>query len=211
MPVYEYPPKLNRAEKQAKAAADLMRHKKMQKNMYKNFILGAVIVGISFLAEPVIIRILLIVVGVLNFIVGYIIYMMYALSTDSKLYTRIYEDRLEHCQKKLFGRDYLHIKLYYDEIEHSEQTPQGRLTVKLGEVRRSEFILKNSEHEQNYEVKDNCICLDFQDTKGKLVLIKEMHDKIKYPYKEYNDYDDEDDDWYSKEDMEWDKLHKHGL
>lgn len=41
--VYEYPPKLSRAERQVKAAHDIEEHRKMQRNMYKNILLGAVI------------------------------------------------------------------------------------------------------------------------------------------------------------------------
>ena len=38
--VYEYPPKLSRAERQVKAAHDIEEHRKMQRNMYKNILLG---------------------------------------------------------------------------------------------------------------------------------------------------------------------------
>ena len=48
-------------------------------------------------------------------------------------------------------------------------------------------------------------------TKGKLVLINDFYEKIGYPHKEYNKIEDEEDDYYSEEDMKWDRLHKHGL
>ena len=38
--VYEYPPKLSRAERQVKAAHDIEEHRKMQRNMYKNILLA---------------------------------------------------------------------------------------------------------------------------------------------------------------------------
>ena len=58
---------------------------------------------------------------------------------------------------------------------------------------------------------DGMIALSFQDTKGKLVLINDFYEKIGYPHKEYNKIEDEEDDYYSEEDMKWDRLHKHGL
>ena len=45
--VYEYPPKLSRAERQVKAAHDIEEHRKMQRNMYKNILLGVVIIIIG--------------------------------------------------------------------------------------------------------------------------------------------------------------------
>ena len=34
---------------------------------------------------------------------------------------------------------------------------------------------------------------------------------VRYAHKEYNKIEDEEDDYYSEEDMKWDRLHKHGL
>ena len=43
------------------------------------------------------------------------------------------------------------------------------------------------------------------------MLINDFYEKIGYPHKEYNKLEDDEDDYYSEEDMKWDKLHKHGL
>ena len=61
-----------------------------------------------------------------------------------------------------------------------------------------------------YQPKDGILVMKFIDTKAKLTLIEKLHEEINYPKKNYNVLTDEDD-YYSEEDMEWDKLHKHGL
>lgn len=210
MLIYEYPPKLSRTERQAKALHDLEEHKKMRRNMYKNFILAAVIAVLAFSSKLVILKIVLAVIAFLNAAVGALVYSFYALSRDEKVYTRIYNDHIEHSQRKLMGREYLHIKLYYSEVEKSFQTPKGRLVCKLGKLKNSSFYKTDKMgNESPYSPEDE-ISLSFSDTKAKLVLVNELYEKINYPHKEYNDLSD-DDDFYSEEDLKWDNLHKHGL
>ena len=211
MLIYEYPPKLNRRDRQAKAAADLQEHNKMRRNMYKNFILGGVIILLGFLPEIILIRVLLWIIGALNIFVGILLYIYFSFSKDEKLFTRIYDDRIEHCQREGFSGNYLQICLYFDEIESSFQTNKGRLVCKLKDTEKSDFVLVNKNSSKKYIPENDEISLKFVDTKGKLVLVKDMYEKIKYPHKEYLEYDNEDDDYYSEEDMKWDRLHKHGL
>ena len=92
MPIYEFPPKMSRSEKQAKALHDLQEHKKMRSNMYRNIILAAAIFAISFAVKVVIIKILLILISVGNAAVAVLLYKYYALSRDTKVSTKIFED-----------------------------------------------------------------------------------------------------------------------
>lgn len=211
--LYEFPPKLSRAERQAKAVHDLQEHKKMRSNMYRNIILGAVIFGISFLSPVALVKILLMLIAVGNIVTALLLYRFYALSRDTEEYTRIYADRFEHCQVSGLSGKKLCSVIYFDEIESSNQNNRGRLVVKLRAAEKSAFktLLKNDE-EAEYIPENNTVTLFFADTKSKLKLIDDFYEHIKYPHKEYNKIDDEDGDgYYSKEDMEWDKLHKHGL
>lgn len=211
--VYEYPPKLSRAERQVKAAHDIEEHRKMQRNMYKNILLGVVIIIIgAVFASAVFAKVLLILLGACNCSVGGLMYWYYSLSRDADVYTRIYEDHIEHSQRMGLSKSYLHICLYYEEVEKSYQTNKGRLVCVLKNVEKSSFVVKDKEgREKAFVPEDGMIALSFQDTKGKLVLINDFYEKIGYPYKEYNKIEDEEDDYYSEEDMKWDKLHKHGL
>ena len=212
MLVYEYPPELNRMERMAKSAYDLQEHNKIRRNMYKNFILGGVIILLGFLPEIILIRVLLWIIGVLNIFVGTLLYMYYSFSKDEKLYTRIYDDRIEHCQRENIGGKYLCVCLYFDEIESSVQTSKGRLLCRLGKTENSHFEIKSKKGESEFVPQNGEIMLKFVDTKAKLVLVKDMYEKIKYPHKEYLEINDEDGDgYYSAEDLKWDRLHKHGL
>ncbi|WP_295210848.1 hypothetical protein [Ruminococcus sp.] len=210
--VYEYPPKLSRSERMVKAAHDLEEHKKMQRNMYKNLALGAVIIAIGIVFVKVTaVKILLVLLGLCNCSVGGLMYWYYALSRDAEVYTRIYDDHIEHSQRQGLSKSYLHICLYYDEVERSYQTNKGRLVCVLKSVERSSFkLMDKAGVEKVFVPKEGSIALSFQDTKGKLVLINDFYEQIGYPHKEYNKIED-DDDYYSEEDMKWDKLHKHGL
>ena len=207
MLVYEYPPKLSHSAKQAKAIHDLQEHKKMRNNMYKNIILGAVIIGISFLCESLVISVILILIGSLNMFVAFLIYLFYALSRDEK-----FDDHIEHTQRLGLTSKYLKINLLYDEIEKSSQTNRGKLVCVLGNVIKSEFwVVDKNGNEEKYNLKNNVIILSFNDTKAKLVLVKDFYNEIKYPHVVYNEIDDTDDGYYNEDDLKWDKLHKHGL
>ena len=108
--VYEYPPKLSRAERQVKAAHDIEEHRKMQRNMYKNILLGVVIIIIgAVFASAVFAKVLLILLGACNCSVGGLMYWYYSLSRDADVYTRIYEDHIEHSQRMGLSKSYLHI------------------------------------------------------------------------------------------------------
>ncbi|MBR1423729.1 MAG: hypothetical protein IJ571_09860 [Ruminococcus sp.] len=212
MLLYEYPPKLSRSERQQKVIHDLTEHKKMRRNMFKNFILGAVIIAISFLAQNIVISIVLLVLGVLNIAVGALLYWYFAYYRAADVYTRIYDDHIEHSQRKGFSKEYLEYSLFYDSIKKSYQTNSGVLICELADVGSSELTLRKKDGTCESQPLTDRAELTFQDTAAKLYLIDKLSDKIKYPRKEYNVIDDdEDDDYYSKEDKQWDKLHKHGL
>jgi len=211
-PIYEFPPRLSRTEKQAKAVHDLQEHKKMRSNMYRNVILGAVIFAIAFLAKIAVIKILLMLISLGNIIVALLLYRFYALSRDTDLYTRIYEDGFEHCQNMGFTKKKLLVTLYFNEIEKSYQDNHGRMVIKLKNAESSSFTVKDKRGEESVFVpEDKTVTLSFADTQSKLKLISDFYEQMKYPHKEYKKIDDEADDYYTEEDMKWDRLHKHGL
>lgn len=209
--IYEFPPKLSRAEKQAKAANDLAEHKKMSKQMYRNLFIAGIIFLMAIFVDFLLIKVLLMALAVANAAVGVVLYRYFTLSRDTRLYTRIYGDRLEHLQKLGLVGDMLKITLYYDEVERSSLDGRGNMCFKLGEIRLTKMEIVSRKGESNpYQPKDGLLLLRFIDTKSKLTLIDKLHEEIGYPKKNYNIITDEDD-YYTEEDMEWDKLHKHGL
>lgn len=212
MLVYEYPPKLNRAEKQAKAAHDLAQHAKIRRTMIRNMILAAVIITMSFFVSLLIIRVILIIIGLANAAVGGLLYWYGMLSFDAKVYSRIYDDHIEHSQRMGFAKKYLYADIAYEDIEKSEQDPHGNLVIKLKETHKAKLCTadENGGNEQPYPLADNTVTLRFADTKAKLTLVNDLYDKINYPHKEYKVITD-DDDYYTEEDLKWDRLGKHGL
>ncbi len=211
VPVYVFPPELSRTEKQAKALNDLDEHRKMSKQMYRNLILAGVIFALSLFVKFIVVKIVLMLLAAGNAAVGIILYRYYALSRDTRLYTRIYTDRIEHLQKFGLMGDMLKVTLFYDEVERTSQDGRGNMCFKLKKCEKSQFAKVGKKgSESAYQPKDGLAVLKFIDTKAKLTLIEKFHEEIKYPKKNYKVITD-DDDYYSKEDMEWDPLHKHGL
>ncbi|MBQ7186092.1 MAG: hypothetical protein IJR91_00515 [Ruminococcus sp.] len=204
MLLYEYPPKLNRIQRQQKAVNDLAEHRKMRKGLYRNLIIGCVIGVVGIFVPVMIVRILLWLIAAANIAVALLLYRFSALSRDTECFTRIYDDHIEHKQGSLLSKKYLTVTLMYSDIERSEQTPQGAVVFYLKEDAAPS--LKGDAAKAEAELSRHRLTLSFQDTKAKLYLINELHDRIKYPKKNYNVIEDEED-----EDDLWDPLHKHGL
>lgn len=212
MLIYEFPPKLNRMERQAKALHDLEEHRKIKKNMLKNLILGTIIIALSFFTDILLIKAVLIIIGVLNIAVGVILYSISSYDSDNKIYSRIYDDHLEHCQKIYLTNKYLCGVIFYNEVSHSEQDTKGNMIFYMKNFDKSELWAEDRNGlKSEYKLRDGTIKMHFADVKAKLTLVNDLYEKISYPKKEYNVIDDETDDYYSEEDLKWDKLHKHGL
>ena len=213
MLLYEYPPKLSHAGRQAKALHDLEQHRKIRRNMIKNIIIAAVILALSFFVNVLIVKAVLIVIALANAAVGGLLYWYNMLSFDTKLYSRIYDDHLEHSQRVGFSKRYLHAVIAYADVEKSEQDNHGNLLVTLKNENSAELFTcdENGENRQAYELKDNTVSLRFADTKAKLTLVSDLYEKINYPHKEYKVIEDDDDDYYTAEDKKWDSFGKHGF
>ena len=204
MLLYEYPPKLNRIQRQQKAVNDLAEHRKMRRGLYRNLIIGCVIGVIGIFVPVMIVKILLWLIAAANIAVALLLYRFSAMSRDTKCFTRIYDDHIEHRQGSLLSKKYLTAVLDYSDIRRSEQTPQGAVVFYLKED--ASPSLEGDTLKAEKELLQHRLTLTFQDTKAKLYLINELHEKINYPKKEYNVIEDEED-----EDDLWDPLHKHGL
>ncbi|WP_124098567.1 hypothetical protein [Ruminococcus sp. Marseille-P6503] len=206
MILYEYPPKLRRQERQLKAVHDIEEHKKMQRTLYKNLILGAVIIFLGIMIPLAVIKIIVLLLGFLNIATAFLLYRYSAMSRDTKCYTRIYSDRIEHCQGSMLTDRKTVMTVYYDDIVKSFQNPSGKLIICLKNNYRSEITCDRPSRGFKKNMSENKITMDFQDIKAKLYLIQNLSEEIKYPKKQYRTIDDEE-----SEDDKWDLLHKHGL
>ena len=204
MLLYEYPPKLNRVQRQQKALHDLAEHKKMRKGLYRNLLIGCGIGVIAVFVPVAVVKILLWVIAAGNIAVALLLYRFSAMSRDTECYTRIYDDHIEHKQGSVISGKYMTAVLKYSDVERSEQDPRGNVVFYLGEGASPET--EGGSGRLRKELAEGRLRLSFQDTKAKLFLINELHEQIKYPKKEYKVIEDEDD-----EDDLWDPLHKHGL
>ena len=194
MLLYEYPPHLDKREQIAKASHDLAEHRKMQRNMYKNLIIAAVLIVIGIIAPPMIVKVILCLIGAGNAAVAVLLYRVYALSRDTDLYTRIYDDRLEHCQKTLVTGIKTEIAISFSDIERSYQDKRGHLIVCLKSGAKPSVKSSKPYKFMDSELAAGRLMLDFQDTRAKLYLIENLYEQIGYPKKEYNIIEDDDPD-----------------
>lgn len=194
MLLYSYPKKLDRREQLLKAANDLAEHKKMQRNMYKNILLAAVIILIGFFAPVIIVKVILWIIGAGNLVTALLLYQVYALSRSTDHYTNIYDDHIEHRQVSMVRKIQTTVSVDYSDIEKSFQDKGGRLILCLkdGAAPNVEFSKPYKAYQR--ELESGRLPLTFQDTRTKLYLIDELSDKIKYPKKEYNVIEDDDED-----------------
>lgn len=213
MLVYEYPPKLSHGAKQAKAIRDLEQHARIRRNMIRNLLLAAVLIVIACFVGVIIIKLLLIMIGAANAAVGMLLYWYGMLSFDENVYSRIYDDHLEHSQTIGLSKRYLHINIAYKDIRSSEQDSRGNLIVRLNENNGAVLFTtdENGQDKQDFYVQGDALTLKFVDTKAKLTLVNDLYEQINYPHKQYNVIDDDDDDYYTAEDKKWDSFGKHGL
>ena len=212
-PLYDWPGARTRTEKQNAALARLDQHKKMRTQMTHNLILGAIILALSFLCPSAILRIVLILIALGNWAVGLLLYHFQLMTFDEGQFLRVYPDRLEHCQSLGLTGKHLTSVIYFDEIASTAQDKRGRLAITLSpkDAPRSTFTVTDKQgNEAPYPLKDSTALLRFPEAAPKLHLIDAYPGQLKYPKKQYKKLDD-DDDYYSKEDLEWDPLHKHGL
>ena len=213
MLVYEYPPKLSHSARQAKAIHDIEQHKKIRRGMIRNMAIAVTIIALSFFVEIMLVKLVLILIAGANAAVGLLLYRYGMMSFDAKVYTRIYDDHLEHSQRIGFSKRYLCFDVQYKDIEKSFQDPRGNLVVEFVQDHSAKVWTadENGGEKQDHEIKNNTVTLKFADTKAKLTLVNDFYDQINYPHKEYKVIDDDDDDYYTAEDKKWDSLGKHGL
>ncbi|MBQ4079328.1 MAG: diguanylate cyclase, partial [Thermoguttaceae bacterium] len=145
--------------------------------MLKNLVLAAVIIGISFLVGNIFIKILLIIIGLANAAVGALLYWYNMLSFDAKVYSRIYDDHIEHSQRIGFSKRYLHADIEYSDIEKSEQDNRGNLIVHLKNDHGAKLYTtdENGDDRQDFALQDNSVTLKFADTKAKLTLVNDLY------------------------------------
>lgn len=192
MLLYKFPKKLS-AQEQIEQAGERMRvNKKLRKLKIQNVILIAAAILLVWRVPVIWLKVLTAFFLLACFAVNSLILMSVKRQEDSGAYTKIYDDRIEHKQANLFNlkkSKYKEITVYYKDIVASAQDVFGNL----------QFKLRNGE----------IISLYFCDTNTKLFLIDNLHEKIKYPKREFKDLsadevldkDDPDYNWKNWKDL----------
>lgn len=196
MLVYQYPPKVDKTTMQMREFNASLERKKFKKDSLKNIVLGLVLFAISFFVPFVPVKILLCVFALFYIFLGYLIYNYANYINSPDMWTRVYDDRIEHSQVSTLTRRVYTTTVYFDDVESSHQTFMGELCFKLCDKPKSHCEIVKNGASAKKNIKNNEIALFFDDTEPKLFIINELYEKIKYPKKDYLEIVDEDEEDY---------------
>lgn len=192
MLLYKFPEKLSAQEQIERTAEQMKINKKIKKLKIQNVILLAAAVLLIWRVPVIWLKFLTAFFIAACIAVNSLIMLSVKRQEDSGAYTKIYDDRIEHKQANLFNlkkSKYKEITVFYKDIKASAQDVFGNLQFKL----------------QNGEI----VSFYFCDTNTKLFLINNLHEKIKYPKREFKDLssdevldkDDPDYNWKNWKDL----------
>lgn len=192
MLLYKFPKKLSAQEQIERTAEQMKVNKKIKKLKIQNFVLLAVAVLLIWRVPVIWLKFLTAFFIAACIAVNSLIMLSVKRQEDNGAYTKIYDNRIEHKQANLFNlkkSKYKEITVFYKDIKASVQDVFGNLQFKL----------------QNDEI----VSLYFCDTNTKLFLINNLHEKIKYPKREFKDLssdevfdkDDPDYNWKNWKDL----------
>lgn len=196
MLIYQYPPKVDRTTRQMQEFNASLERKKYKKDALKNLCLAFILVVISFFVPFVPVKILLIVFTVFYVFLSYLIFHYGMFINSSKIWTKVYDDRIENSQLSALMPWFKVSVVYFEDIESSYQNVVGDLCFKLKDGYKSKVEVSKKNTIISQEIKNNELSLHFSDTQPKLFIINEFYEKIKYPKKEYREIVDEDEDEY---------------
>lgn len=197
MLIYQFPPRVDKTTKQLEEFNASVQRKKIRKDGFKNLVLGLILFAISFFVPFVPVKILLYVLTAFYFFLAYMVFHYAKWINTSDSWTKVYDDRIEHSQIGALTSRVIVSTVYFEDIVSSSQNMIGELCIKLKENHKSKLSQTKNGQTTPIEIKDNVISMFFDNPKPKLYLINEMYDRIKYPKKEYNVIEDDEDDEYN--------------
>ena len=196
MLLYEYPPKCDKLTEQLVEFNASNERKKIRRNALKNVLLALVIFVISFFIENAVVRIFVVLLSLLSLGSAYVIYLSSDQLNDKRSKTKIYDDRIEHSQTGVFLNRITEFVVPFDDVESSAQNIMGDMVFRLKNGHNVSVKVVSKGKERGGKIKDNCVTLLFANTKPKLFLIDNLHERINYPKKNYLPLEDDDeDDW----------------
>ncbi len=175
MLLYKFPKKLSAPEQIEQAGERIKVKNKIKKLRIQNIILLAVICILLWRVPAIWLKLLTVFILLIYIAFNCLIIMSVRRQEDSGAYTKIYDDRIEHKQAKLFNlkkTNYREVTVFYKDIQSSSQDAFGNM----------QFRLKSGE----------IISMYFCDTDAKLFMINNLYKEIKYPKKEYRDISDDE-------------------
>lgn len=192
--LYQYPPKIDRKTAQLRKFNDSLERKKYNKNAVKNVAVALIMGIIAFFIPTAAVKIFVFLLSAMSFFSAYLLYKCGESINSPDNWTKIYEDRIEHSQINVISNKITQFCIKFDDIENSRQNAIGELVFVLKDGHGATVTSISKGRETNQKIKNNSVSISFINSKPKMYLINNMYSQIKYPKKNYNIIEDDEDE-----------------
>lgn len=176
--LYKYPEKQDRQSERILKLEASQKNKKAKKKLFFSLAAGAVIILVALLSSISWFKIPMILVGIYSAAISYFGYKLNRQSFDIDCYTKIYSDRLEHCQNELASLKKRVYVIKYENIEKTVENNLGGLKITLKNASDCIYVISGNGDKAAYTPKKNEITLYFQSFEIKQYLKINMKKEI---------------------------------
>ena len=180
MILYQYPKKKSVLEKRAEKNNSLIEGKKLKKNLIISIAVSLIIIVVSFYAKVWWVMIICLLIAMYNFSASYISYRIFIQYSSDKIYTKLFDDKIIHCQPCLFSNKIMRFEIKYEDIAFSKQGRLGEFEIHLNDNHSSGVTLNYKEIKALIVLKDNTAILKFSSIEPKMYIIDNLASQFKY-------------------------------
>ncbi len=180
MILYQYPKNKSVLEKRAKKNNILVEGKKLKKNFIISMGISIIIIAVSFYAKVWWVMAICILIAIYNFSVSYIAYRIFIQYSSDKIYTKLFDDKIIHCQPCLFNNNIKSYEIKYEDILFSKQGRLGEFEIHLNNNHSSNVTINNKNKISPVFLKDNIAILKFSSIEPKMYIIDNLAIQFKY-------------------------------
>lgn len=180
MILYQYPKKKSVYEKRIEKNNRSVEGKKFKKNLYTSITISLIIIAITFFVQEWWVVVICLVISLYNFFVSFLSYRMFIVYSSDKIYTKLYEDKIVHCQPCLLSHKIKQFDIKFEDIEYSKQGKLGEFEIHLKDKHTSEIAYISKTTKEEVDLKENIAVLKFSSVEPKLHIINNYPTQFKY-------------------------------
>lgn len=180
MILYQFPKKKCVLDKRAEKNNSIVEGKKLKKNLIISIAVSLIIIAVSFYSEVWWVMTICILIAIYNFSVSYIAYRIFIQYSSDKVYTKLFDNKIIHCQPCLFNNKIKRFEIKYEDITFSEQGRLGEFDIHLNDNHTSQVTLNYKDKNVPIVLKNNIAILKFSSIEPKMYIIDNLASQFKY-------------------------------